>query len=1083
MGAFCFGFLRKAVTTKQTNVAYVIKNRWPASFNPAMMNTYQQALKQKFEDAYAQLNTQQRTAVDTIEGPVMVIAGPGTGKTQILAARIGKILLDTDAQPENILCLTYTDAGAIAMRRRLQLFIGADAYKVNIYTFHAFCNDIIQDNLPLFEKNVLDPISDLESLQLFKSLVDRFPKNHPLKRYRGDVYYEVGNLRRLFGAMKKEGWTAAFINEKIDEYLADLHNREEFIYQRKYRQFNAGDQKIEKLNEEKERIEKLRAAVNEFDNYQQMMRAHNRYDFDDMINWVIKAFEENKNLLANYQEKFQYILVDEFQDTSGTQNRLVQLLINYWDMPNVFVVGDDDQSIYRFQGANVENMLDFANQYSKDLRTVVLTNNYRSIQPILDISKTLIDRNAERLVKQIAGLSKDLISAKESIRLLQNPPRFIEYNSMMDEMVGITLQVEGLLAEGVQPGRIAVIYKENKYGEELTTFFRLKNIPFYSKRNINLLEQPFIKKIIQLLRYLNAEHDIPYGGDELLFEILHYDFYSIPAIDVARLTVEMNQKKYSEQGMSLRSILAQKAAAAPKDLFDAGLHKNLKALSHVLEQLITDVANVTLQQLFENIIQKAGVLTYIMQHPDKVSLMQLLTALFDFIKDETCRNPMLNLRGLMEIIDLVEKEDLGLPMSQVSGAEKGVNLLTAHGSKGLEFEYVFFAGCNAGFWEKKRKPSAGFKLPDTMFSSTTAGDAAGLEELRRLFYVALTRAEVYLIVSYSRFKNDGKEMEPSMFIAEIQETHQLQVEKVSIEDEAMVDFQAMRFSQTSPEIMQNEEDFISHLLAKFVMNVTALNSYLKCPLGFYYQTLIRIPSGKNEATEFGSAIHFALERLFRKMQDNGKEKFAGAKDLVEDFKWYLHKHRENFTREAFARRLEYGEEVLQNYYDKYVSTWNKVVSVERNIRAVVAGVPIKGKLDKLEFDGKDINVVDYKTGNIEYALPKLKGPNDKDPHGGDYWRQAVFYKILIDNDTQKDWKVVSTEFDFIEPDKKKEYRKEKIVISPADTETVKQQIITVWQKIQDRDFYTGCGAEDCHWCNFVKDNNMAVALHELEEED
>ena len=157
------------------------------------MSTYSIILTKKFNEAYQKLNPQQQVAVDTIEGPVMVIAGPGTGKTQILAARIGKILLDTDALPENILCLTYTDAGTIAMRKRLQQFIGADAYKVNIYTFHAFCNDVIQDNLSLFEKTALDPISELENIQLFKILIDQFPKDHPLKRYRGDVYYEINN--------------------------------------------------------------------------------------------------------------------------------------------------------------------------------------------------------------------------------------------------------------------------------------------------------------------------------------------------------------------------------------------------------------------------------------------------------------------------------------------------------------------------------------------------------------------------------------------------------------------------------------------------------------------------------------------------------------------------------------------------------------------------------------------------------------------------------------------------------------------------------------------------------------------------
>ncbi|HSN60226.1 MAG TPA: ATP-dependent helicase, partial [Ferruginibacter sp.] len=539
-----------------------------------MMN-YRNILQNKFTEEYKKLNPQQRIAVDTIEGPVMVIAGPGTGKTQILAARIGKILLDTDALPENILCLTYTDAGAIAMRRRLQQFIGADAYKVNIYTFHAFCNDVIQDNLSLFEKNSLDAISELENIQLFKTLIDQFPKNHLLKRYRGDVYFEIGNLRNLFSNMKREGWTPDFINQKINEYLIDLPTRDEFVYKRKYKQFNAGDLKLDKIEEEKERIKKLQAAVNEFDHYQQLMRQHNRYDFDDMINWVIKVFEENPAVLSNYQEKFQYILVDEFQDTSGTQNRLVQLLINYWDMPNVFVVGDDDQSIYRFQGANVENMLEFANKYSNDLKTVVLTSNYRSTQPILDFSKTLINKNEERLVKQIPGLSKELISSNSNINHLTHAPEVIEYNSVKEEMAAITHKIFDLLQEGISPGKIAVIYKENKYGEELATYFRLKGIPVYSKRNINLLVQPFTKKLIQLLRYLNAEHDTPYGGDEMLFEILHYDFYQIPPIEIAKLTVEVNSKKYGGEPTSIRRLMNDKAKAPAQNLFDKGLNQGL----------------------------------------------------------------------------------------------------------------------------------------------------------------------------------------------------------------------------------------------------------------------------------------------------------------------------------------------------------------------------------------------------------------------------------------------------------------------------------------------------------------------------
>ena len=267
------------------------------------------------------------------------------------------------------------------------------------------------------------------------------------------------------------------------------------------------------------------------------------------------------------------------------------------------------------------------------------------------------------------------------------------------------------------------------------------------------------------------------------------------------------------------------------------------------------------------------------------------------------------------------------------------------------------------------------------------------------------------------------------------------------------------------------------------MNVTALNNYLKCPLEFYFKNLIRIPSPKNEATEFGSAVHYALEKLFRKMQDGKKEQFASKEEFIAGFEWYMERHRESFTKEQYARRMEYGQEVLSNYYDKYINSFNRIVAIECNIRnVVIKDVPLKGKLDKLEFDGKSVNVVDYKTGDPDKAIPKTKGPSDKEPNGGDYWRQTVFYKILVDNYEPKDWKVVSTEFDFIEPDKKKNYRKEKVVITPADITTVTQQITSTWEKIQNREFYIGCGKEDCHWCNFVKTNKLAIALHETEEE-
>lgn len=1033
-----------------------------------------------FDKEYASLNEAQKEAVDTTEGPVMVIAGPGTGKTQILAIRIGKILIDTDTRPENILCMTYTDSGAIAMRKRLIKMIGPDAYKVNIHTYHSFCNQVIQDNLSHFDKNSMDPISELESIALVRELIDQFKKGNPLKRYRGDVYYEAQNLLYFFSIMKREGWTSNLIKEGIDRYLESIPSREEFVYKRKYKQFNAGDLKEDKINEVRNKMARLAAATEEFDKYQKKMIDRNRYDFDDMINWVIKAFEEKRELLAQYQEQFQYVLVDEYQDTSGTQNKLVELLISYWDEPNLFVVGDDDQSIFRFQGASVDNMLRFLQKYP-NIKTIMLTENYRSIQPILDISKSLIDANNERLIKHIEGLSKILSAGKKELQGITQFPVIKAYQTPREEMIGITQSIETLIHNGIEPKRIAVIYRENKYGEEIAEFLQCKKINYFSKRNLDLLSLPLIKKIILFFEYLDAEMDMPFSGDEMLFEILHFDWFGIQPLEIAKLSIENYERLYKKEGAGFRRIIEEKTNKVAGSLFEKNISDELAQTGRLIESIIGSINNITLQQLLENIIREAGLLGVIMRAQDHHWQLQVLTAFFDFMKNETKKDHTLDLRRFVKVIKMMKAEEIKLPIVQVGGNEKGVNLLTAHGSKGLEYEYVFFAGCNANYWEQKKANNRGYTLPDTLFLSNVEVDKN--EELRRLFYVALTRAEKYLTISYARFKEDGKEMEASMFIEELKSNHPFQEEQVALNEETLTTFNLVRLlSNHEPVIDKMESDIIDKALDKFTMNVTALNNYLNCPLEFYYRNLIRIPSPKNETLEFGSAIHHALEMMFNRMKAHANKEFPKKETIVDDFISYMYRHRESFTKEEFERRMEYGKEVLEQYYDKRINNLNKIVSVERNIRNVmVDGVPLKGKIDKMEFDGHFVNVVDYKTGNPDNASKKLQNPIIDPPNGGDYWRQAVFYKILIDNNEQGKYQVRSTEFDFIEPNGKKEIKSQKVEITKEDTELVRAQIVSVWEKIQQREFYKGCGKEDCHWCNFVKTNKLEVA--ETEDED
>ncbi len=1038
-------------------------------------------LQSRFEDEYNKLNARQKLAVDTIEGPVMVNAGPGTGKTQILSLRIGNILKQTDTHPNNILCLTYTDNGAVEMRNRLLRIIGSAAYGVRIHTFHSFCNEVIQDNLTYFGKLNLSPIGDLEEIDLFYQLIDSIPADNKLKRFRGDIYYEKDRLKALFSLMKKEAWTPEYLNERIDAYVDDLGNREEFRYKRKYKNFEAGAPKEAAIADEKEKMEILRAAVNLYPQYNEQMKTAGRYDFDDMILWVLNAFEKNNNLLLDYQERFLYFLVDEFQDTSRSQNLLLQKLTGYWEVPNLFVVGDADQSIFSFQDANVENIKAFEKRYAGNITTIDLINNYRSSDPVLHAAYSLIAHNTGRVVKPENDMP--LIASNPAIKDISVAPLVVEYANTGQEAIDIMMQIEKLLQQGVSGKEIAVIYRNHAQVEIISAMLEGKNIPVNTRRKINILELPFIQNLLLVLQWIERERYIPYSADDILFLLLHSDFFTLDPLEIAKLTMAVNTKNRSgrEDVYSLRRIMAE--SAVPKaDLFNQPDGQSVKEISNVLEALLKASQNNTAQQLLEQVIQKAGVLSYVMQNAEKPWLMQVLNALFDHLKEESRRDPDITLEEWLNNIEKMKKNRLPIPLYKITASDEGVNMVTAHGAKGSEYTHVFVIGCTQKIWDdSNRGSSRSYKLPDNLVSNNTT--PPGEEESRRLFYVALTRAKTHLHISYALKDEKDKEQTPSAFITELLEDGSLQRINKAVQDDLLADYLQQRFKEKAkPEIQLVEAAYIDEILKRYSMSVTHLNNYLSCPLKFYYQNLIRVPAAKNESMAFGSAIHWSIERLFIKMKENGNV-FPPKEDLLADFNWYMKNNREAFTPEAFKLKTAYGEKILPAYYDYYIDKWNKIIVVEKPVRnVIVQHIPINGKLDKLEFNGKLVNVVDYKTGKYENGKKKLSRPNDREPNGGDYWRQAVFYKILLDNDKTHDWKVVSTEFDFIEP-VNDQYKTELVEVTDADITTVTQQIIATWQKIQNREFNTGCGKPDCDWCNFVKTNDLSVTLHPADEEE
>ena len=1039
-------------------------------------------LLSRFEEEYQRLNDEQKQAVDRIEGPVMVIAGPGTGKTQILSLRIGKILLETDVLPNNILCLTYTDAGVLAMRKRLLNMIGPDAYNVNIHSFHSFCNKVIQENMHLFHKKEMQPVSELEQMQFMVELIDSFDTDNPLKRYKGDAYYEAANLKNLFSAVKREGWSTDFLLQKVDEYVEQIP---ELFYNKI--KFKKGIVELTvEGKKERERMTRLKAAVQAFPKYQEILQQNLRYDFDDMINWVIGAFEKDNELLLSYQEQYQYFLVDEYQDTSGSQNKLVELLVSYWEeKPNLFVVGDDDQSIYRFQGANLENMLMLSRRYEKDLLRIVLTKNYRSTQPILDVSRQLIEQNNQRLTKQYEDLKKVLTAANEKHASQNEMPEVWVVNNEFEENILITEKIRHLVDGGTEPGRIAVIYKEHKTGDELQKFLQLQKIPYYTRRTVNLLKEPLIRKVKGFIDFVVAETELPFGGEAHLFEILHYEFYKIPALRIASICHVLNTNARSKkEPVFLRQALAQIAATQSSKLFsDDAATDALVQMHHLLEKMTTAAANKPLLQWMELLFNEAGFLSWIMAQPQKAWLMQQLNGFFDYVQDECRRNPDLDLRGLQQQIQLLEENSLTIPLIQTSGNDKGVNLLTCHGSKGLEYEHVFFIGCYSSIWEGKRRPSGGYKLPPNIFEKESAEEQE--EELRRLFFVAATRAERNLYLSFPLFTNEGKALEPSRFLEEMNGEGMLQRTNVPIDDDTKVFYSTLRYGLVQqPELEKAEVDYIDQLLQPFKMNVTALNNYLECPIRFYYSSLVKVPSAKSEAAQFGSSMHDALSFFYNKMMEEGK--YGAKESLLGRFQWHLTYNREAFTPTSFTRFLDYGKKCLGAYYDRYFDGHREkeFIRTEVPLEAVIADVPVKGFADKIEYWGNEIVITDFKTGSLQKSSARhefTEPGHPKKPQGGNYWRQAVVYKLLSDLQKVKPKELRYIEFHYIEPNADGEFDRRTINITPDQEEMVKQQITEVWQKIQAHDFYRGCGKPDCEWCNFVKDHKLYASLHEVED--
>lgn len=1029
--------------------------------------------EEAFLKRYHNLNNSQREAVDTIYGPVMVIAGPGTGKTEVLSVRIANLLRsEAQVQPGEILCLTYTEEATNSMRRRLVQIIGPAAHRVGIYTFHAFCNNIIQNHSEYFSQRSLQPVSDLERTELLYAILDDLPAGHVLRKLSGNIYFDVPRLQRLFDLMKRENLLPDVMAEGIDAYIADLPNREEYIYKTSSKNYKKGDLKQSLIDAEIRRMTQTKAAAALLEEYTQRMKEMGRYDFNDMILWVLDALKQHPSLLQTYQERYQFILVDEFQDTNGAQNELIHLLTQFWDDPNIFVVGDDDQSIYEFQGARIRNIIDFYQRFRDNIRIVVLPQNYRSSQAILDKATAAIQNNRQRLIYQLddLGLTKDIVAANPRFHNGAETivPQITAYPNLMHEEADVVMRIEALQQQGVRLNEIAVIYAQHKQADRILELMERKSIPYSVKKPVNVLDVPLTRTLIQLFRYLDEERQRAFSAEGYLFELMHAPWFGIEPTDIAQLSLYLQSAKAREQGHRYWRLLLDNALL----LETVGIRsaRPLIRLGHNLNQWLQAQLSLPLPMLLEKILHEGGIVAHLLKRSASVWDMQVLNTFFSFVKDEFDRNPRLRVPDLLRMIDRMDDEGISLPLQKVVQSENGVHFYTAHGAKGNEFEHVFLIGCTKNFWEAKKGGGNEYKLPDTITRTDDDTDKTyKVEVARRLFYVALTRARKHLYVSYALEDNNGKPLETSLFVDEISAHDERMKHNVAPADLMKhIEWAMAPVPEVQVELANHE--WVEQFLKQLSMSYTNLSKYQRCPLAFYYESVLRVPFLKSDALSFGSSVHYALERAFKVMKENGGN-FPGKEEWIESFEYYMFREQESFTPQQFERRQEQGRQVISDYYDNYLHQFSKNIEVEFKIpRYYLDGVPVTGKIDKMEFEGNECVVVDYKTGDPDKAAnAKTAPPNDKEPLGGEYWRQMVFYKLLIENYADRNWQVKMGMFDFVEKGHTSgEFKRVYVPVFPKDEDIVRQQLKDAWARIMNHEFNKGCGKEDCHWCNFAR---------------
>jgi len=958
------------------------------------------------------LNKEQLQAVKYNKGPLLIIAGAGTGKTSVIVEKIKYLVKKKLAKPEQILALTFTEKAAAEMEERVDKAMPYGYFQMNISTFHAFADRILKENGYQIGLSLnFRLMTEAETIIFLKQNLFLFN----LKYFR-----PLGNPNKFL--------------EALLQHFSRL--RDEDVSPKEYIRFaKKGGELIKR-----ERYFELAEA---YQTYQKLKIKEGLMDFADLVYYSLQLFRQRPNVLRQYQQQYPFILVDEFQDTNIAQYQLIKFLCPTKKNPHLTIVADDSQAIYKFRGASVSNIISFMKDYKK-AKQITLKKNYRSNQTILDNAYQLIKNNDPDTLEAELGISKDLTANKPNDKKALN---FYLAEKIEEESEFVVKKILEL-KDKYRFSDFAILIRANNHSEPFVKSLARAGIPFQFLGPGTLYKQPEVKDLIAYLKILCNLEDSP-----SLFRILYMDIYNVDKKDVS-LLLSFSKKINQPLFQAIEIYFLNRSEF---DIYKPYLpllksetkHKLLKIYQMIIKHLSLLKTN-TAGQILYYFLEESGLLmtltNYKTESQEKIAIN--ISNFFNKLKVFESEHEDASVFAVVDFINMsLEMGESPIVSKTDISSYNAVNILTVHSAKGLEFPVVFLVNLTEERFPTRHKKET-ISIPQELIKEILPIGDYHIEEERRLFYVGLTRAKDKVFLSASKLYGEGKRQRKiSRFVIETLGEElvnkQTNIKKEEKSQLSIFDFKPSK--RPSLDVLSEHsesKDFNKNF------SFSQLNSFKTCPLQYKYQYILKIPTTPSAAESFGITIHQTLQKFYVEFLKNKK---INQKDLLAIYeKTWIPIGYVSLTHQT--RMIEEGKKMLINFYKKFHSSGLKIIALEKLFKIKIANdIFLTGKIDRIDSLNKnEIEIVDYKTG---------KKPNERELSKS---LQLTIYALAANDKNLFNKKLgdINLTFYYLQTP-------EKIILKKNEGDLIKtkDEIMNMVEKIRKNDFLANPG-KHCNFCSF-----------------